>query len=72
MELNETLALSLKVLADWRVLLITVAILLSWAALRYAGSVYRRAGPRRRVPKASPTKNRPAARSAAPKEPEEE
>ncbi|MGA2545736.1 MAG: hypothetical protein ABSF43_04270 [Rectinemataceae bacterium] len=71
MSLGEALAVSLKVIADWRVILITVAVLLIWAALRYVGSVYRkRSSPRRRtVPPAysrpsSPTV-RPASRAGA-------
>jgi hypothetical protein len=41
MDLNATFQLALKVLTDWRVIAITAAVLLLWAALRYVGSVYR-------------------------------
>jgi len=64
MSLSETLALSLKVLADWRVVVIAVAVLLLWAALRYVGSVYRkRSRPRPRPFSPPPTM---AARSRRP------
>jgi hypothetical protein len=61
MGLQEALALSLKVLGDWRVLFITVAVLLVWAGLRYVGSVYHRRSPMR--PRA-PVFRPPRARSA--------
>ena len=57
MTTTEALAISLKVIADWRVIAITVAVLLIWAALRYVGSVYsgpsssRRRGGAPRVPR---------------------
>jgi hypothetical protein len=34
-------ALFLSVLKDWRIIAITVAILLAWALLRYVGMVFR-------------------------------
>jgi hypothetical protein len=55
-DLKEALALALKVLADWRVIFIAVAIVLAWVALRYVGIVYHRR------PRARP---RPVAPSAA-------
>lgn len=61
MNLTETLELSLKVLADWRVDAVAIAFILAWAALRYVGSVYRR-----RLPRAA---MRGTASRAAPKTP---
>ena len=46
MDLKGALALSFKVIADWRVLFIAIAIMLAWAVLRYVGSVYHRRRPR--------------------------
>jgi hypothetical protein len=40
MDLQTAIALSLKVIADWRSIFIAIAVLLLWAALRYVGSVY--------------------------------
>ena len=42
MDLSEALSISFKVLADWRVDFIALTVIVAWAALRYAGSVYRR------------------------------
>jgi hypothetical protein len=53
MDLGETLALSIKVIADWRVISIAVAFLLLVAALRFVGSAYRRRPSPRRRPAAS-------------------
>ena len=56
MDIQAALELSMKVIADGRVIFITVAVLLSWAALRYVGMVYHK-----------PAKKRPAApRKASP------
>ena len=68
MGLNEALTLSTKVLADWRVIAVTLAIFLVWAALRYVGSVYRRPYPRSRptariAPKPASAKRRSGARA---------
>lgn len=60
MDLNQTLALALKVIADWRVIFVTLAVLLLWAALRYVGTVYHRRAPRR--PSAPRSLKAPAAR----------
>jgi hypothetical protein len=51
MDLSEALSISFKVLADWRVDFIALAVIVAWAALRYVGSVYRRR---------SKTRSRPA------------
>ena len=49
MDIGETLALSIKVIADWRVAFIAVAFLLLATALRFVGSAYRkRSSPRPR------------------------
>jgi hypothetical protein len=72
MSLPETLELSLKVLEDWRVIAIAVAVLLLWAALRYVGSVYRKRSPTRPRPSAPrAVKAAPAKRQAAASEPDE-
>jgi hypothetical protein len=64
MPLSETLALSLQVIADKRVIFITLAVLLVWAALRYVGSVYHKSSaPRRRAP--GPAKG-PSPKAAVP------
>lgn len=76
MDFAGTLALSIKVLSDWRVIFIAAAVILLWAALRYVGSVYRSRSPRRAGPsivrsakKASP---RPGKSRASPRAPEGE
>ena len=72
MDLTESLALSIKVIADWRVIFIAVAVLLVVSALRYAGSVYRGAtGPKRRAPPSAPRKAPAAKASSKGAEPEE-
>ncbi len=72
MDLAESLALSLKVIADWRVLLMAVLTLLVVAALRYAGSVYRSvSGPKRRAAPAAAKIQSAKGRGAKPK-PEDE
>jgi hypothetical protein len=54
MELSEMLYLALKVIADWRVVFITVAVLVVFAILRYVGLVYhRRPRTRARPPSSS-------------------
>jgi len=69
MGLNELFALSIKVLSDWRVIGITIAIILLWAALRYVGMVYhKRASPQRRSAPRSLSKVPSARGKAAPKE----
>jgi hypothetical protein len=50
MDLNGILALSIKVLADWRVLFIAAAFILLWVSLRYVGSIYRARSSIRRPP----------------------
>jgi hypothetical protein len=40
--LQDALAIALKVLVEPRVIFITLAMLLTWAALRFVGSVYRK------------------------------
>jgi hypothetical protein len=71
MSLGEAVTLSFKVIADWRVIVIAITVLLIWAALRYVGSVYhKRPLPRRRIaappsPKASLTPSRAASRAGA-------
>lgn len=55
MDMTETINLCVKVLSDWRVDFIALAVLLIWAALRYVGSVYRRSAPRRAGPSAGST-----------------
>jgi len=74
MDLAESLALSIKVIADWRVLLMAVLTLLVVAALRYAGSVYRSvSGPKRRAPSPAVAQAKAAkGRGAKPKAEEEE
>jgi hypothetical protein len=73
MGLSEALALSLKVLADWRVIFIAAAFLILMAALRYAGSVYRSAAePRRRRPAPLLKKSPASGRRAAARAPVEE
>lgn len=42
MELQAYLGIAIQVISDWRVIFITVTVLLLWAALRYIGSVYHR------------------------------
>ena len=42
MDLTQGLSIALKVLVDWRVVFIAVAVAVVWAALRYVGSVYHR------------------------------
>jgi hypothetical protein len=42
MDLDEALGIAFKVLQDWRVIAITVAAIIAFAALRYVGSVYSR------------------------------
>jgi hypothetical protein len=53
MDLSEMLSLSLKVIADWRVVFITLAVLLGIAILRYVGLVYHKA-PKTRARPSSP------------------
>jgi len=53
MNLEAVMALSLKVITDWRVILITIATLLVWAALRYVGSIYHKRSPPRQRSSAS-------------------
>lgn len=71
MDLAGTLALSIKVLSDWRVIFIAAAVVLLWAVLRYVGSVYRNRLPRRAGPTIprSPKKafSRPRKSRASPK-----
>ena len=50
MDLNGILRLSIKVLADWRVLFIAAAFILLWVSLRYVGSTYRTRSSIRRPP----------------------
>lgn len=51
MDLTGMLSVSFKVLGDWRVDFIALAVIITWAALRYVGSVYhRRPRPRPRPP----------------------
>jgi len=69
MNLEAAMALSLKVISDWRVILVTIATLLVWAALRYVGSIYhKRSPPRKRSSSSSsikiPTLKRKAASRA--------
>jgi hypothetical protein len=40
MGLDEMLAIAIKVIADWRVVFITAAVLVGFALLRYVGLVY--------------------------------
>lgn len=61
MGMDQAIALSIKVIADWRVIFITVLVLLVFAAMRYVGSVYNRRRPRKG--RASPA----PAKAAAPK-----
>jgi hypothetical protein len=42
MDLAQGLSIAIKVLADWRVVFIALAVIVVWAALRYVGSVYHR------------------------------
>ena len=69
MGLQEALALSFKVIADWRVIFIAVSVLLLCAALRYVGSVYHNRPPRPRVvpraPKAASARARAGGAKAA-------
>ena len=66
MDLQEALALSLKVLADWRVIFIAVVVILVWAVLRYVGSVFHR--PVKPAPKAPIAKaSSPASSGGKPK-----
>jgi hypothetical protein len=58
MDLQEAFAIAIKVIADWRVIFIAIAVMLAWAALRYVGSVYHKR------PRASP---RPPAAPPPPK-----
>ena len=50
MDLNGILRLSIKILADWRVLFIAAAFILLWVSLRYVGSTYRTRSSIRRPP----------------------
>jgi hypothetical protein len=50
MDLSGIINLSFKVISDRRVLFITIAVILLWAALRYVGSVYRDRSSRRNRP----------------------
>jgi hypothetical protein len=73
MGLDEAVTLSFKVLADWRVIFIALAIILAWAALRYVGLVYRkkqRRPPRPPKPRA-PASTLPKTRQAAASLPED-
>ncbi len=70
--LTESLSIAIKVLADWRVIAIAIAVLLVWAALRYVGSIYHRrpkvaSRPTAPIKKAAPAASagRRAARSRA-------
>lgn len=63
MDLAGTLAVSIKVLSDWRVLFIAVAVILLWATLRYVGSVYRNRSPRRKGPRIVPSPKMASSRS---------
>lgn len=55
MDLSEMLAIAIKVIADWRVVLVTVGVLLVFAILRYVGLVYhKRPRTRPRPPSAGP------------------
>jgi hypothetical protein len=52
-ELQAALEIAFKVLLDWRVIFITVAVLLAWSALRYVGIVYHkkpRGQPKPKIP----------------------
>jgi hypothetical protein len=67
-DIQESLSVAFKVIADPRVLFISIAVLLVWAALRYVGSVYHRK-PRTRarppIAPASPGAARPSPRPEA-------
>jgi peptidoglycan/LPS O-acetylase OafA/YrhL len=65
MDLAETISVSLKVLSDWRVASIALAVILAWAALRYVGSVYHRRSRARPRPSPIITSAPPAGRGAA-------
>lgn len=68
MDIQEAIAVSLKVVADPRVLFIAIAVLLAWAALRYVGSVYHRkprAKARPPIAQSSPKAARESSRPAA-------
>lgn len=64
MEFGAAIAVSLKVLADWRVIAIAVGTLLLWAALRYVGTVYHKRIPTRPRASAPGPAREPAARGA--------
>jgi hypothetical protein len=53
MDLTQMLEFALRVIADWRVIFITVAVLLAIALLRYVGLVYHKAPKRKARPKSS-------------------
>jgi len=64
MDIQAALALSLKVLSDWRVIFITVSVLLIWAALRSVGSVYHKRPRARSKPPASSVRAAPSAKAS--------
>jgi hypothetical protein len=66
MDLGETLALAVKVIADWRVVFVAVAFLLLAVALRFVGSVYRRRSSPRRGSSAFVPRKDPGARAGGP------
>jgi hypothetical protein len=54
MDLSEMLSIALKVISDWRVVFITVAVLVVFTILRYVGIVYHKR-PRTRARPPLPT-----------------
>lgn len=58
MDLDGYIALSLRVIEDWRVVFIAVASIIVWAILRRVGVVYH-PGPRRRPQVKTPAPPRP-------------
>jgi hypothetical protein len=47
MGMDQAIAISIKVISDWRVISITILVLLVFAAMRYVGSVYNKRSPRK-------------------------
>jgi hypothetical protein len=58
MSFRESISVTLSVLGDWRMILVTIVTILTWALLRYVGMVYRR----KKIPGGRGVKRHPSAK----------